>query len=129
MIIRKLLVITGFICVIMGVIGIFIPGWPTTPFLLLSAGLFFYSSEKWYEWLLNHKVLGSFVKNYRDKRALPLKIKIGSFILMWLMISTSIFFFLNQQATKIIVITLGVVGSIVMLFLIPTLKEHEKSRE
>ena len=62
--IRLLLVLLGSISVGMGVIGIFVPGWPTTIFLIIASYFYIRSSDKLYNWLLNNKILGIYLKNY-----------------------------------------------------------------
>ncbi|MDR2823760.1 MAG: YbaN family protein, partial [Prevotellaceae bacterium] len=57
---KYLLIVLGVISLAWGVLGIFLPLLPTTPFLLLSAFLFARSSEKLHSWLLNHKILGKY---------------------------------------------------------------------
>ena len=56
-ILKVFLIISGTVCLVLGVIGIFIPLLPTTPFLLLSAAAYFRGSERLYGWLINHKYL------------------------------------------------------------------------
>ena len=80
---RILLVIIGTISLILGIVGIFLPLLPTTPFLLLSAALYFKSSPKLYDWLLGQKHLGPYIRNFREKKAIPLRAKIISITLMW----------------------------------------------
>ncbi len=80
---RILLVIIGTISLILGIVGIFLPLLPTTPFLLLSAALYFKSSPKLYDWLLSQKHLGPYIRNFREKKAIPLRAKIISITLMW----------------------------------------------
>lgn len=67
----------------LGIVGIFVPLLPTTPFLLLSATLWLHASPRLYEWLLAHPHLGSYIRNYREKRAIPLRAKILSLALLW----------------------------------------------
>ncbi|NDP22004.1 MAG: DUF454 domain-containing protein [Paludibacter sp.] len=82
----------GLISLALGIIGIFVPLLPTTPFLLLSAALFSKSSTRLYAWLLNHRVLGKYIKSYREEKSIPLKVKITALVLLWGSIGFSIFF-------------------------------------
>ncbi|MBR2931563.1 MAG: YbaN family protein [Rikenellaceae bacterium] len=81
---KVLLIILGSISLALGVIGIFVPLLPTTPLLLLAAALYFRSSPKLYDWLLNHPRLGTYIRNFREHRAIPLRVKIVSVSLVWL---------------------------------------------
>lgn len=83
---RIFLITIGCISLALGVIGIFLPMLPTTPFLLLSAATWVKASPNLYEWLLNHKVLGEYIRNFREHRAIPLRVKIVSVSLVWLTI-------------------------------------------
>ena len=80
---KYLLIILGSICLALGVIGIFLPLLPTTPFLLLSAALYVRSSEKLYQWLIHQKYLGTYIRNFREHRAIPLRAKIISTAMVW----------------------------------------------
>ena len=82
--VKVLLLILGSISLALGVIGIFVPLLPTTPLLLLAAALYFRSSPKLYDWLLNHPRLGTYIRNFREHRAIPLRVKIVSVSLVWL---------------------------------------------
>lgn len=82
----------GIINVGLGILGIFLPLLPTTPFLLLAAYLFLKSSTKHYEWLMNHKVFGDYLRNYKQHKAIPIKTKIFSLSFLWLTILSSIYF-------------------------------------
>jgi uncharacterized membrane protein YbaN (DUF454 family) len=64
---------------------------PTTPFLLLSAAAWVKASPLLYDWLLNHRVLGEYIRNFREHRAIPLRVKIISVSLVWLTIGYCIF--------------------------------------
>lgn len=80
------LAILGGIALVLGVIGIFLPLLPTTPFLLLSAALWVKASPALYRWLICHPVLGEYIRNFREHRAIPLRVKIYSVSLVWLTI-------------------------------------------
>jgi uncharacterized membrane protein YbaN (DUF454 family) len=75
--------IAGVLSVGLGVLGIFVPLLPTTPFLLLAAGCFVRSSPRLYAWLLNHKWFGSYIRHYREYKAIPLRAKITVLVLLW----------------------------------------------
>ena len=93
---KYLLIIIGSISLMLGVIGIFLPLLPTTPFLLLSATLYVRSSEKLYNWLINQKHLGTYIRNFREHRAIPLRVKIISVSMVWLTIGYCIFAVVNE---------------------------------
>lgn len=77
-------IIIGSIAFALGIIGIFLPLLPTTPLLLLAVALYFRSSPRLYEWLLNHPYFGRYIRNFRESRAIPLHAKIVSISLLWL---------------------------------------------
>ena len=75
--------ILGSVSLALGIMGIFLPVLPTTPFLLLSAALYMRSSQRLYDWLMSHKHLGPYIKNFREHKALPLRVKIVSVTMVW----------------------------------------------
>lgn len=89
---KLLFIVLGCISLGLGVLGIFFPVLPTTPFLLLSAFLFAKSSSKLYDWLLNHKYLGPYIKDFLEHKSIPLRIKIISVSMLWATILISIYF-------------------------------------
>ena len=94
---KTLLVISGLICLVLGITGIFLPILPTTPFLLLSAAVFARSSDRLYNWLINHKIFGEYIRNFREDKAIPLNAKIISITTLWLFMLYSIFFIVNDK--------------------------------
>ena len=115
--IRLLWVLLGSLSVGMGVIGIFVPGWPTTIFLIIASYFYIRSSEKLYNWLLNNKILGIYLKNYYSGKGMPLKAKIISILMMWAFGLLSIFLWIpsNLMIVKITVFILLVIGTIFIL--------------
>lgn len=89
---KHVLIILGTISLALGVIGIFVPVLPTTPFLLLTAFLYAHSSERLHSWLLNHKILGPYIRNFLQEKAIPLRIKIVSIATLWITITCSALF-------------------------------------
>lgn len=114
-IIRYVYVVLGILFCVLGVIGIFVPLLPTTPFLLLSAALFFRSSPRLYHLLLNHPQLGPYIRNFREHKAIPLRIKIISVSLVWLTILHAVFFLLDYWILEILLLILAVCISVYIL--------------
>ena len=81
--VRTFLVILGGLSLVLGLLGIFVPLLPTTPFLLLAAALWVRSSQRLYAWLLSHRRLGPYIRNFRENRAIPLRAKVFSVTLLW----------------------------------------------
>ena len=115
--IRLLWVLLGSISVCMGVIGTFVPGWPTTIFLIIASYFYIRSSDKLYNWLLNNKILGIYLKNYYSGKGMPVKAKIFSIVMMWIFGLLSIFLWIpsNFIIIKITVFILLIIGSIFIL--------------
>lgn len=122
-ILKILMVIGGTISLAIGFLGIFIPGLPTTPFLLLTAALYIRSSERLYRKLLKTRIIGDYIREYREVEGMTLKQKISSISLMWTMILVSSFFFIDSRIVIIVVIILGLVGTYVMGCIVPTVKK------
>lgn len=72
----------GWISLIVGAIGIFLPLLPTTPFLLLSAYCFQKSSEKFHNWIIQSPVFGKYIRDYQEKKGITLRNKIISISFM-----------------------------------------------
>jgi uncharacterized membrane protein YbaN (DUF454 family) len=87
--VRYLLQGVGWLSVVLGVIGIFLPVLPTTPFLLLAAACFARSSPRFYHWLVDHPRLGPWIRGYLDGEGIPLKGKVYAIGLMWVSIGFS----------------------------------------
>lgn len=120
---KWVLVITGSFLVGVGIIGIFLPLLPTTPFLLLAATCYIRSSEKFYRWLINNKWIGRYIKNYLEGRGVPLKSKVLSISVIWITIGYSVFFVVNIFLFRVILILIAI-GVTMHLLSIQTLKKR-----
>ena len=81
---KYVFMLIGSVSLVLGVVGIFLPLLPTTPFLLLAAAMFFRSSPRAYRWLLGHRYLGPYIRSFREDRSIPLRAKIVALSLLWL---------------------------------------------
>jgi len=106
--VKKLLTAAGIISLLLGIIGIVVPLLPTTPFLLLSATCFIRGSDRLYQWLMEHKLFGRYIRNYREHKAIPLKTKILAISLLWVTILYSIFFMVNSIYVRLLLATLAI---------------------
>jgi uncharacterized membrane protein YbaN (DUF454 family) len=59
--------VLGFFFVGLGILGLFLPLLPTTVFLLLAAGCFARSSDKWHRWLLSNRTFGPIINDWNEK--------------------------------------------------------------
>lgn len=83
-------IVAGTFFLVVGLIGIAIPLLPTTPFLLLAAACYLRGSRRMYDWLLGNRIFGKYLKDYYEKRGVPIRVKIGSVIFLWCTIGLSI---------------------------------------
>jgi len=120
-VIKYFYLISGFLLVAIGVIGIFLPLLPTTIFLILASVCFVKSSPRANEWLRNHKVLGTYIKNYQDKSGLTITSKIFNLILLWGMITVSAFLFTYGLYIRLLLFAIAI-GVSIHLVMIKTKK-------
>ncbi|MFH1347505.1 MAG: YbaN family protein [Candidatus Margulisiibacteriota bacterium] len=114
---RILLIIAGTFFVGLAFLGVVLPLLPTTPFLLLAAACYAKSSEKFYNWLLNNRWFGQYIKDYQAGRGIPLKTKVFAISMLALTIGYSILFVVPVLIGKIFLglIAVGVSAHIIHL--------------
>ena len=120
---RPLLLVAGTLCVILGVLGIFLPLLPTTPFLLLAAAAYARSSEKFYDWLINHKWFGEYIQNFRSGKGIPMRAKIKAIVVLWISIAFSMIYATDILWVRLVLGSCGL-GITIFLIRFPTLKQQ-----
>jgi hypothetical protein len=122
------LTVAGTLFVVLGLIGIFVPILPTTPFLLLAAACYARSSARFYRWLMNHPWFGESIRNYRAGRGIPLREKLLALLALWLTIGISALLVLSNPWVEgaLLVIAAGVT---VHLATLPTLRREPPARQ
>jgi uncharacterized membrane protein YbaN (DUF454 family) len=103
---QKIFLILGFIFVAFGIIGAILPLMPSTVFFILAAYFFSKSSEKFHKKLLDNKYIGRHLKNFYEKKGMPLRAKIISILSLFLTITISII--LVERTPFLVVILLSV---------------------
>lgn len=120
---RYLYILTGGIAVLLGIIGVVVPGLPTTPFVLLASWCFYKSSPRLQAWLLQ-SFLGKYIRDYKEKGGLTTRKRVYIIALMATMVSMSIIFFIPNTTVDIIVGIAGLIGCIVVGFVVPKAKDN-----
>ncbi len=130
---RYLLIAVGSVALAMGVIGVFVPMWPTTPFLLLAAACYIRSSERLYRWLLEHRYLGTYVRDFVSGKGIPRRAKTVSLSVMWVTTLMSSAIMLSRFDANALAISYAValtlIGGAVHYYIgyhIPTRAEDEQ---
>ncbi|EGR4408233.1 DUF454 domain-containing protein [Vibrio cholerae] len=72
---RFLFSVIGITSLCLGILGIFLPLLPTTPFILLSSACFLRSSPRFYRWLNQHATLGPMIQNWQQHGAVSKAVK------------------------------------------------------
>ena len=112
---KKIILLSiGWICVGLGFIGIFVPGLPTTIFLIIALWAFTKSSNKLRIWLLNHKKFGPFLSDWQEHRVVPLRAKILMVILQTCVVIMVHYTFNNLFITIGLIVILVLVASYVL---------------
>jgi len=106
--INFLLILAGSISVLLGIIGIFVPILPTTPFLLLAAACYIRSSDKFYSWLINNRWLGKYIQDYREKRGMKLSSKVLSISMLSVSIMYAVIYATDILILRIVLLLIAV---------------------
>lgn len=80
---KGLLIFSGSLFTLLGLVGVFVPVLPTTPFLLLASLCYAKSSEKLNNWLINHRIFGAYIGSYMKYRAVRRDMKIRAVLFLW----------------------------------------------
>jgi uncharacterized membrane protein YbaN (DUF454 family) len=117
--VRAALVAVGTLALAAGVIGVFVPVLPTTPFLLVAAACYARASPSLYRRLAHSKTFGPGIREWRRHRSIPWRTKLFAIFLMSVSIAISAAFFVEPWWGKAALVALGVaVGS--WLYRIPS---------
>lgn len=125
---RALLLAVGFVCVGLATLGVILPLLPTTPFLLLAAACFAKSSERFYRVLLDNRVFGPLIRDWREHRAIPLRAKLLAIAAIALVMGSTSAFALEHPAARIGLLAFGL-GLCAWLWRQPTRRAIERAAE
>lgn len=124
---NKLFVVLGCIALLLGTIGVGLPGLPTTPFLLLASWLFYHGYPKLQQWLLS-SWLGVYIKQYKKNGGMTPIQKAGAVgTMMVMVIISTVYIIPEKSAARIIVPIAGIIGSIIVIFAVPNAKRDNSA--
>lgn len=114
-VIRAFWVTCGTLSLVLGIIGIFLPLLPTTPFVLLAAACFARGSEKFHHWLITHKRFGPLVRDWQAHRSIPLRAKCLALAMMWTSMGTTAWLLRARPVSSLTLLAIGLAVTIWML--------------
>ena len=118
---RTIYFVLGTISFAIACIGVVLPILPTTPFLLLAVACYLRSSKRMYNWLLNHKLFGQYIKNYLEGKGMCLRAKLISLAFLWTIIAYSALFVMPMLIVQVILLIVALAVTM-HLTLMPTFK-------
>jgi len=105
---RTILIGIGTASLVVGIVGIFLPILPTTPFLLLAAACYIRSSKRFYNWLISNRLFGNYIRNYIERRGVPLRVKVLTLTLLWITIGCSAAFATDTLWVRIVLVVIAI---------------------
>ena len=107
--IKPLMILAGTASLLLDLTGIFIPGLPTTPFILLTAAFYVRSSPALYSKVVNHRLTGRYLVAksggiYTGARNLAI-------LIMWVMIVITSISLIKKPIIIILLIIAGIAGT------------------
>ncbi len=109
----------GILFLLIGIIGVFMPILPTTPFLLLATACFARSSHRFYNWLMNQPALGPLIVEWRTYRSIPWRIKLVAVSMMTLTFGSSILLVVKDGRLQLALAAFGL-AMVAWLYRIPS---------
>ncbi|THB76200.1 MAG: DUF454 domain-containing protein [Desulfobulbaceae bacterium] len=106
---NRLYILLGWFFLVLGGIGVFLPVFPTTPFLILALALFSKSSPRFHQMLLNNPRFGPVLQQWEEERTLARKTKYKAIALIVLAFTISIALLYYYLIVQVILVVLAIV--------------------
>ena len=117
---RILWLFLGCVSVGLGGVGIFVPGLPTTVFMIVGASCFARSNPRFERWILDLPVIGPAVRDYRNGRGMPRRAKKFAVASIFLMCALSAGFLIDLLLVRLLVVVVGLIGVWFVAWRVPT---------
>jgi len=111
----------GVLCVVLGIVGVFLPGLPTTEFIIAASYLFARSSPALEGWLERNRWLGPPLRRFKETRGMPRKAKALALASTWTGVGISTYMLATAGiGAQLLVLTMGAIGTVTILFFVRT---------
>ena len=117
---RWLLWLTGTIALGLGLIGVVLPGLPTTPFVLLAAACYARASPRLHQRMRENSWIGPMLRDWEANRSLTRRVKTIALVSMAIMVAVSVWTLRSQPALQVLLLVAGASGLWVVGWYIPT---------
>jgi uncharacterized membrane protein YbaN (DUF454 family) len=124
---KAMYIAAGTISLGLGSLGVFLPVLPTTPFLLLSAACYYKGSERMHRWLLNNKLFGTYIRNYKEGKGITQTGKILTLSLLWITMCFSILYLVNSYVVQIVLFAIAIAVTLHIICL-PTYRRTQSRK-
>lgn len=115
----------GTASLLTGIIGIVVPGLPTTIFLIIAATAYARGSARLHRWLLTNKLLGRYVRDWYNDRSLPLRTKMIIIAFITLGTAGCVGLMVSNILVQATVVIVGIIGVWYVGFHVPTRKNTQ----
>ncbi len=105
---KYLYLFIGCISLGMGLLGLFLPVLPTTPFLLLTAYLFYNSDKVWHDRLMNHPVTGPIIKDYTIHKSITFKKKVIILSTLWITMTINMVWIISNIWIQLLLLLISI---------------------
>ena len=105
----------GLFFLVLAILGVVLPGLPTTPFLILAAWFFARSSEKWHRRLLDSELFGPLLRNWEQRRCISLRTKIVALASMLGAGGASVTFVMQDPVLRLATVCFMALGCVTIL--------------
>lgn len=116
--IRIIYIVLGTIALGIGIIAIFVPVIPTTPFLLIAAACYIRGSKRFYNFLIKTEPFGRYIKDYHEGKGISKRAKTLSLILLWISLIISAVLVSIYNQIILIAFILFVIGVLVTIHIL-----------
>ena len=111
---KMVLMIFGWFFVSLAAVGLFVPLLPTVPFLLVAAACFARSSDKFHQWLLNHRVFGAMIHHWQQTRSIPRRAKYIALVSIVISGAVSLYM-IDTLAIQVLLVVLLSIPMVILL--------------